>query len=316
LRFAGQGLLTMTSRTVMGKWFERRRGLASAIMGTAIAGGFGVTPWLFGEVLDGFGWRGAWLLMAAVVGIGMGLIAWLLVRDNPEECGLEMDGGAAESADAPAGKRREPRVEVRTYHEATRGQALRTVAFWATSGALAVQGLVITGITFHLEAIGAESGLGRDASRMLFMPMAVVATIVGALAGLACDYVRIKWLLITMGCFQALGFAASAHLDRSLGWWLAVVGLGFSGGFFGPISSVAMPRFFGRANLGAINGVQMMVMVLSSAIGPSFLALFERYGGSFGPGLYWSCAFPLVVSIVALWATNPQVRWKHTPPIG
>ncbi|MEO1294203.1 MAG: hypothetical protein AAFW75_00070 [Cyanobacteria bacterium J06636_16] len=42
--------------------------------------------------IDRFGWRGAWLGLAAFAGLGMGTIGWLFYRDNPEECGLWLAG--------------------------------------------------------------------------------------------------------------------------------------------------------------------------------------------------------------------------------
>lgn len=64
---------------------------------------------------------------------------------------------------------------------------------------------------------------------------------------------------------------------------LAVIGLGISGGCFGTLTTVVLPRFFGRAHLGAISGVQMMLTDIASAIGPlpSLLANFKAITGSY-----------------------------------
>ena len=85
---------------------------------------------------------------------------------------------------------------------------------------------------------------------------------------------------------QALGYASTTALDTPVGFALAVLGLGVAGGFFGPLSSVALPRFFGRLHLGAIAGVQSMMMVIGSALGPSALALSHDFAGGYAPGLY------------------------------
>ena len=49
---------------------------------------------------------------------------------------------------------------------------------------------------------------------------------------------------------------------------------------------MALPRFFGRAYLGAISGFQMMILVIASTIEASFLAIFKDKLGSYQPGLY------------------------------
>ena len=87
---------------------------------------------------------------------------------------------------------------------------------------------------------------------------------------------------------------------------IAMLGWGVSGGCFGTLSTVTLPRFFGRAHLGAISGVQMMSMVIASALGPSLLAVFKDWLGSYQPGLYLCCGFPLIVFVLILISRNPQ----------
>ena len=70
----------------------------------------------------------------------MGLIGWVFFRDNPEECGLQMDGVETVPSE-PISSNLEP-VKILSQREFTRGEALRTVAFWATSMALSSQALV------------------------------------------------------------------------------------------------------------------------------------------------------------------------------
>ncbi|MDA3854081.1 MAG: MFS transporter, partial [Bacteroidales bacterium] len=63
LRFFGQGILTMVSRNMVMKWFEKRRGLANALMGVFVSFGFSYAPRLFNVMIDNSDWRRAWLEM-------------------------------------------------------------------------------------------------------------------------------------------------------------------------------------------------------------------------------------------------------------
>ena len=73
-------------------WFDRRRGLA---LGITLAGlGFGGFWWplLSQWSIDTFGWRNAYLVVAATIAIvGMSAVA-LVVRDSPQSMGLLPDG--------------------------------------------------------------------------------------------------------------------------------------------------------------------------------------------------------------------------------
>ena len=160
----------------------------------------------------------------------------------------------------------------------------------------------VTGVqTCALPILGiAEANMVR-----IFVPIAVVSTAVGYGVGLACDRVRIQALFIFMMVFQAMGIAAIANLDTA--WMIvpAIVGLGVSGGCFGTLSTVVLPRFFGRKHLGAIAGVQMMAIVIASALGPSLLANSKVVTGSYGSGLYACCLFAPVVVILMFAITPP-----------
>ena len=302
LRFFGQGLLTMTSRTMLGKWFDRRRGQVSGIQGIFVAFGFAIAPNVFSGAIASFGWRGVWRLLAIVVGIGVSGAAWLLFRDNPEMCGLRMDGEKSLTFD-------EKETSVEKIWGFTRREALRTLAFWAVSLAFASQALSITGITFNIVSIGAEMGFAEREIVDIFVPNAMVSTAVGFVVGLLCDRMRLQLIFMFMMVAQAMGIAAVANLDVPVMWTLAVVGLGISGGCFGTLTAVVLPRFFGRAHLGAIAGVQMMIIVMASAIGPSLLASSKAVTGSYVAALYGCCLFaPVVVGLMVFVRSPAETR--------
>lgn len=308
LRFSGQGMLTLVSRTTLGKWFDRRRGMASGTAGIFVSFGFSAAPLLLSFFIDGFGWRGAWLTLAAIVGIGMGAIGWLFFRDNPEECGLTMDGPLV--ANAPASS--DPADGASTLmsgaisHDFTRREALGTLAFWAATLALASQALTITGITFHIVDIGAAAGLPQKQTVAIFLPIGITATVVGYLIGILSDRMRLKLLFMGMMICETVGLLGVAHLDLLLFRLVAIAGLGITGGCFGTLSTVTMPRYFGRKHLGAIAGVEMMTLVIASAIGPSLLAIFNDLFGSYRWGLYVCAAIPITVLALLIPVGNPQ----------
>ncbi|MEO1622148.1 MAG: MFS transporter [Cyanobacteria bacterium J06632_3] len=310
LRFCGQGMLTMTSRTMLGKWFEQRRGQVSGMVGIFIAFGFAAAPYFFSLAIAQLGWRGTWLALAVLVGVGMSAVGWVLFRDNPEVCGLRMDGvGSPVDATGKSLKALDASekslAEPEKIWGVTRKQALGTVAFWAVTLAFMSQALSVTGITFNIVSIGEEMGVAEVDMVRIFVPIAVVSTAVGYGVGLACDRIRIQYIFMFMMTFQSIGIAALANL--SIPWMIVptVVGLGISGGCFGTLSSVVLPKFFGRAHLGAISGVQMMAIVIASALGPSWLANSKSLTGSYIGGLYACCLFAPVVIGLMLFVKTP-----------
>lgn len=301
LRFTGQGLLTMVSRAMVVKWFDRRRGLVAGITGVFTSFGFSVAPSVLLFWVGVVGWRVAWAQMAAVVGLGMATVAYVFFRDNPEECGLRMDGDASDSeAAGSGGSGLEPGY--------TRAEALRTPGFWFITFPLTVQAMMFTGVTFHILDIGAEAGLSSQSAVGLFIPVALLSIPMGFTIGVASDHVRLQLLVMAMTLLQALGFIGVGQLDVPLFYGMAIAGWGLSGGFYGPLLSVAIPKFFGRTHLGAISSVQLSCMVVGSALGPAALALSKEWLGGYALGLRWACLLSACGFVLAALSRTPRAR--------
>lgn len=301
MRFFGQGCLAMVSRATIGKWFNHRRGLASAISGVFVSFGFSAAPRLLDYLLQNVGWRGAALVLAAVVGVGMTVVGLLFHRDNPEECGLVMDG-----VDDPEWHRRMAARIPDTKREFTRAEALRTPAFWAINLGVSIQALVITGLAFNVASLGAEMGLSRAEAYEIFLPMSVFTVVTTFIGGWISDRVKLKWMLLVMITAQAIGSSGMLSFGEPIGWWLMVAGFGVSGGLFAILLTVAWPRFFGREHLGAISGANMSTMVLASAVAPVLFSVLRDRTGSYQTVIAICWLLPVAVALLTLVAENPQ----------
>ncbi len=297
VRFTGQGLLTLASQTMLGRWFVRRRGTATAVSGLFVAFGFAIAPRVLDAWIGRGGWSMAYVEIAVVEIVGVTALAWLLFREDPESSGLVVDGGVTGSAQAA-----DPEPSV------TREEALLTRAFWVLTLAVAWHGLVLTGVTMHIVDLGREQGLDRVAAVAIFVPMAVVSTSVGALAGWLADRVAIRRLLQTFLVAIAVGYPAMAFLDNAVGYGVATVALGVAGGHFSVLTTVGLPRFFGRLHLGTIGGASMTATVLGSALGPSVLAASRAGLGSYVPALLAAATVPLVLLALTMVPLHPRDR--------
>ncbi|MBW2316058.1 MAG: MFS transporter [Deltaproteobacteria bacterium] len=299
LRFTGQGVLTLVSRTMLGRWFERRRGFVSSVAAPFSSIAFASSPILLAGWVASSGWRGAWLEMAAVVGVGMASFGWLFFRENPEECGLEIDGGPGPAPEPGV----EPPPAARDF---TRGEALRTAAFWVVTLGIANHAMVGTGMALHIVDLGAESGLTKAEALGLFLPVTLISVPTGILLGLAVDRFPMRFLIMGMMVGQTLMFGFAPHLGDPFLKLVCLAGWGFSSGFYGPLTVAALPNFFGRAHLGAIQGVMMMVLVIASALGPAMLAAGKSAFGSYEPVLHVLAFLPLGIFLVAPFTRDPQ----------
>jgi MFS family permease len=296
VRFSGQGILTSASRNVLLVWFEKRRGLVSGVRGVFVSLGFSLAPLLLALMIDDFGWRGALWVLAASVGVGFAFLALLLTRDTPESCGLRADGGLA--VEAHVVQLNDPNIRA--------AEARRSPVFWIYAAGLSMHALFGTAVTFHIVAIFAEAGRGRDEAFGYFFPQAIVSLSVNLLASWFADKAPLKPFLIVMLIAFITGAVGLLNLDSNAGYWLLVVGFGAGGGLWGVLSNLAFIRYFGRLHLGEISGMNTSLTVFASAIGPALFSIGTDLFGTYRAA-EWICLGGLFALLIgALWIRQEE----------
>jgi len=301
MRFFGQGCLTLVSRITIGRWFDRRRGLATGISNTLVAYCFNASPFLLNAWLETMGWRQTYLWLAVLTGGVMAVLGWLFFRNAPEECGLVMDGGPA----ATSAGQRMPRVPA-IQHEFTRAEALRTPAFWAYTLGMAWQALFMTAVGFHITAMGQEQELTREACYRVFPVIGFLGAVSALVAGWVSDRVRLRWLLQTNLLCQMLSALGLIGLASPWGRALFITGYGVSAALFGLLLTAVWPRYYGRKHLGAISGLASSGLVFASAVGPFLFSFLHGLNGRYTPAYLVSAGVPLLLLFLAAFARNPQ----------
>lgn len=305
LRFLGQGTLTMVSRNMMMQWFDQRRGFATGFSNVFISLGFSTSPLFLDYLIQLYNWRVAWLSLAAVIGLLFPLVVFVFFRNSPEESGLQPDGNYVMSE-------RKKKYFFKVVKDFTLKETVRTYSFWVFTLMLAMQGLYITGFTFHVVSIFEEAGLTKDAAITIFQPTALLAVLLTLLASSLSDYIQLKYLLYLKGFGACLGIFGMIFLGKiEVAYYTLVVGNGIMMGLFSVLTSVTWPRYFGKKHLGAINGQSTMLIVFGSAIGPilfsTSLSVFGQY--SIAGWICFSSFFLLTVG--AMRANNPQLTLKN-----
>ncbi|MCB0967620.1 MAG: MFS transporter [Ilumatobacter sp.] len=308
LRFSGQGMLTLSSRTMISQWFDRRRGVVTSFSNAFMSFAFAASPAFLLWLIDLDGFRTAWRLMAAALVVVIGTIVVVLFRESPESSGLMIDGGVAERESDGSMRAAGP---IGTDADLTRDEAIRDARFWAVTLPVAALSSTGTALTFHIVDIGAEIGLTDDEIVRIFLPIAFVSVPVTLVNGWLIDKVSPVLIAAAMCVSQLVMYLCVSYIDTTTTAVLAIAGWGISQGCFAPLTSAAMPRLFGRRHLGAISGVQMSAMVIGSAIGPALFAAVKSIAGSYEAALWISATVPAFGLALAIWCL---VRSSSTAP--
>lgn len=298
MRFFGQGMLTLSSRNMVLEWFEQRRGMALAFIGTSVAFGFSMTPPFFEWLIQKGGWSWAWQAIAAIVAV-FALVALCFGRTRPEDHGLLPDGSFAK-------KKRKAHVETLGGRHFTLSEARRTYSFWVLTLSVVLSGLVLTAFSFHVVSIFAGAGMQRSQAVAIFVPAACVSVVVELVGSWLSDFVKLKYLAMV----QLVGVMVLSLSLSFLGGWASVafvaLGMGLMQGMFGIISAVTWPRFYGRTHLGAISGFSTAIVVAGTAVGPYLFSIAHEQFGSYRPAALLCAVAALVLLVASARADRPQ----------
>ncbi|NKB37912.1 MAG: MFS transporter [Gammaproteobacteria bacterium] len=297
VRFSGQGVLTSASRNVLLVWFERRRGLVSGTRSVFVTLGFSLTPPFLAFLISVFGWRMALLVLAFIVAVVFSLLALIFLRNSPESCGLQADGGLAE----------ESRAKTSSIPDVTPHDAKRHPVFWIYAAALGLYSLFGTALVFHIVSIFNEAGRSAEEAFTYFFPAAIVSVSTNLLASWLSDHWPLKRLLLIMLSGFLAGGWGILHLQTEWGYWLLVAGFGTTSGLWGCLSNLAFIRFFGRLYLGEISGLNMTLTVIGSAIGPVMFSLGLDLFGSYHAAIWLNmfAVFALFIAAIIIRQDEP-----------
>ncbi len=290
------GSTMMPAGRLVGIWFPRTRGRMMGIVTSGNNFGGMVTVPLAAAMIAFTGWRWSFFGIAIVM-MAVMVLAFVVIRDRPEDVGRE------------AGKRWAPKGQSASAARAalsgyTAGQAAHMPAFWFLMFAMTVQQFARTAVSTqmipHLEQEGFSIGLAAAAISMVsFFGMAskIISGRVSEIFTARYTYVAIIAIQMT-----ATGSIVLAGGSIGVGFALALVGLGMGG--VGALGPLAITEMFGLRNFGSILGLTRPAMVLPLVAGPIMAGVIFDVTGEYDLAFLITIAL-LGISIVAFLLARP-----------
>ena len=264
-----------------GKWFYRYRGRAMGFVHFGGSLGMIVMAPMVQWVISGWDWRTAWVMLAVVM-LCVGVIpCGLVVRRQPEDLGLPIDG-VPESAGAEMGAGIE-----RDEREYPLREVVRTPAFWLILGSLFVASTATSGIGLHLIPHLTQQGLSPAAAVAAVSVMALSGAAAALLAGAAAERAPAKWVLVGLFVLAAAGMGVLARADTLAETYLFAVIQGLVGSGVNTVAPIMWASYYGRRTLGSIFGMSRAAQVVGFGVGPLGSAiLYDRTGTYQGAFLF------------------------------
>ncbi len=288
LRLFGQGMMTETAYTEIGRWFIANRGRAMALIVTGLQVGSAILPPLVVLIIGMTGnWHIAWFVSAAlVVLIGLPAIVVLMRVER-----------APRSHEAKIGSRRAMR-------DWTRAEVIRDpVLYLLLSGTLAPP-FIATVIMFHQGYLISLRHYDPLAFAGAFPVMSVATIVFGFVCGHLIDRFGALRVLPFFLAPLAVASLAVALVTPVWGIYVFMLLLGVSNGFTQTLLGALWPEVYGLANLGGIRAITVSGMVLASALGPGITGEFIDLGVPLPRQMVWMAGWCVVASLALALAAN------------
>src|SRR5499426_3070849 len=289
---------------VVARWFNKRRGTALSVLGSASMTGMSLLVPAVTWLILTTGWRATYMVIAGLVCVLMLPLCLLVVRDSPESIGLTPDGGALKPSTGPA-----PIERVST------GEAVQTLAFWQLAGSFFTCGFSMSLLSAHGIPMLTDHG---------YTPMFASWTM-GVLGGSSILFtVMLGALSDRLGRRPVLSGIYAGRIAIFSGLFLirdnpaAIIALAILGGITlagtGSMTSALTADIYGRFSVSSVFGLIFLVHQTGSAIGSSLAGvLFESTGG-YGYAYVLACLILIGASIVALNIDMDARRiWRTAP---
>lgn len=281
--------------SAVNNWFVARRTLATGIATVAQMSGLVCLPLIAEAAMAHSGWRVAWSAIGITV-LAVGFIpTWLFMVRRPEDIGLVPDRHTR----TPISRTRlvEPHF--------SRGQALRTPAFWLLCLFALTAYPVQAGVSLHQAPYLIERGLSPSVAAAVVSTFSFMSGVASLGFGFFPRTQPIRYAMafsaaaLGAGSFAMLSITAAIHAYFAAG----LFGLGVGGLL--TLLPIAWADYFGRASFGAIRGIALSIQVLAQALGPLVSGALRDWSGSYRLSLLCFVALSSASVLIALLARQP-----------
>jgi MFS family permease len=288
LALAGTGPVIASG--VVARWFNKRRGTALSVLGSASMTGMSLLVPAVTWLIINHGWRAAYTVIAVfVLVLVLPLCLWV-VRDSPEAIGLTPDGTpAAPGARAVASER------------VAAGDAVQTLAFWQLSGSFFTCGFSMALLSAHGVPMLTDRGYTPMFASWALGVLGGSSIAFTVMLGALSDRFGRRPVLATIYAGRILIFAGFFLIRDNPAAMLTVAALGgITMAGTGSMTSALTADLYGRFSVSSVFGLIFLVHQVGSALG-SWLggALFETTGG-YGAAYAVACVLLACASMVAL----------------
>lgn len=303
IRGLGQGAMQLVNSTVIAQWFVRRHGRMMSVALVLFSLFTGAYVVLLQRLLEVIHWRQAWIILGVGVAVTILPLTLFLMRNRPEDFGLQPDGQAKLT------KRQQNAVI--DEDNWTLSEAMRTPAFWIFVYARFLPPCWITGLVLHQISVFAELGYPPNVAAETFATASIFTAIMSISGGFLVD--RLPASVVSALISAALVVMTWLAMSMTTPALLIVyaISVGLVNGMGGVFDGAVWANYFGRLHQGKIRGFATTVLVGGAALGPILFGWSLDSTGSYDFALWVGVIASVIAAILSLFARKPKYTGTH-----
>lgn len=282
--------------TIVAVWFRRLRGRALTVLTFFGAFASFVFIPLSARLTDLYGWRGALIGLAGILGAVTIPIHAVMLRRRPEDLGLRPDGAAPADGD--------PTLDRHAEQSTTARSALREGRFWLLTFAFAASTIAGVTLTVHiipyLIAQGHSAGFAATTAGLFGLMSLLGRMTIGPLG----DRFARQWVTAALVAMQVVGIAILAGFGATTaGALIYILLFGAGSGTLTIMRAALIAEQYGSAHYGTINGAQNLALTGARTVAPVGAGVLVAALGGYG-ALLWGLVVLLLLGIGAVALTG------------
>jgi MFS family permease len=276
---------------ILTRWFVARRSLATMFSQTGVSLGGAIMIPVATSLIHTRGLEWTTTAMAATLGLVAFPVVIFVLRWDPAEFGLEIDG----SLDLARASRHVTIESQRRVWQ--RRAAIRTRAFWLLAAAFGCALAAQVGMIAHQLAALAERmpwETARWGGSLIPIGSFAGRLVVGSVA----DRFDKRRVATAMFCLQGLGILAFSFSDTPLALFASTLLFGVTIGNIFMLQSLLTADLFGIPSFGRVYGAVQLCSQVASGLGPLLVgALYVSLGG-YSPALRWLSVLSICAALL------------------
>ncbi len=286
LRFFGQGMLSHTSMTTMGRYFHHARGKALSIAYLGFPLGEAILPITVLSLIMAFGWRETFSFTAVFILIVLLPFAiYALNKFKPSDIIEEKPKATTNEKDFEKNAVFQKPV--------TQMQVLKSKYFLLFAPTVMLSGFTLTTLFFFQIFIAEYKGWPAELMAGGITGYAITSLTFSILAGPMIDRFSARKLFPFILIPMAVGISILNLFHHPLTPFIFWIFTGMTAGIHSPVINALYAEVFGTKSLGAVRSLFTFVMVVSTALGPVVYSFFLDKNFTFND-IHWGIVAVIV----------------------